>query len=444
MIDHVVIVDDDPVTLKQLRRILEKQGFQVAAFSTPQRVLHHIENTPCNLLISDVKMPVINGFDLMARVRSRYPTIEVILITGYATLDGAIAATREGAFHYLAKPFTPDQLREKVEQALANARVKAGSRGSASPSFPVIIGRSVQMRRVEALVRQIAPADCTVLITGESGTGKELVARALHAASPRAAKPFVAFNCGALTETLVTSELFGHEKGAYTGADTCQPGLLEMARGGTLFLDEIGEIPYAMQVKLLRVLQEKEILRVGGTRPIALDVRILSATAKDLKAAMDSGTIRSDFFFRINVFNIHLPPLRDHRDDIPLLAYHVLRRLQRRGAKAVAAISDRAMALLTHYAFPGNVRELENILERAAAVCQAEVIRLSDLPPDLTEFELQEYKRPEGSLMTLEQLEQDYIAHVLKLTDGVRTRTAEILGIDRVSLWRKVKKYGLE
>jgi transcriptional regulator with PAS, ATPase and Fis domain len=254
----------------------------------------------------------------------------------------------------------------------------------------------------------------------------------------------VAFNCASLTETLIANELFGHEKGAYTGAESSRAGLLEMARGGTLFMDEIGDMPPAVQVKLLRVLQEKEVLRVGGTQAIPLDVRVVSATAKDLKAAVDEGAMRKDFFFRINVFNIHLPPLREHRDDIPLLAYHILQRVQGRGKAPVKAISQQAMALLKTYPFPGNVRELENILERAVAVCRDQIIRASDLPPDLVAFELRDYKRPEDKLMTLEELEQDYIAHVLQQTGGFRRRTAEILGIDRASRWRKMKKYGIE
>jgi transcriptional regulator with PAS, ATPase and Fis domain len=300
------------------------------------------------------------------------------------------------------------------------------------------------MRQVERLIRQVAQTDINVLITGESGTGKELVARSVHALSHRAQGPFVAFNCGALAESLIDNELFGHEKGAYTGAEKSKPGLLEVASGGTIFLDEIGEMPHAMQVKLLRVLQEKELIRVGGTSAIALDVRVISATSKDLKSAVADGAVRSDFFFRINVFNIQLPPLNERVEDIPLLAYFILDRIQNQHKTKITAISLKAMELLTNYAFPGNVRELENILERAAAVSRDEVIRASDLPPDLAAFELQEYRRPDGPSMTLEELEQDYIAHVLKLTDGVRVRASEILGIDRASLWRKMKKYNLE
>ena len=282
------------------------------------------------------------------------------------------------------------------------------------------------------------------MITGDSGSGKELVARAIHAASPRAKGPFLAFNCGALSETLIDNELFGHEKGAFTGAETRSAGLLEAASGGTLFLDEIGEMPHAMQVKLLRVLQEGELMRVGGTRPIPIDVRIVSATAVDVKAAVNGGAFRKDLFFRINVVNIKLPGLAERKEDIPLLAYHILSRFNRLRAKDIRAISENAMNILRGYAFPGNVRELENILERAVAVCEGSVIRACDLPPDLVSLELQAYKPPEEQLMTLAELEADYISHLLKITGGARTKTADILGIDRASLWRKMKKYNLD
>jgi DNA-binding NtrC family response regulator len=444
----VVIIDDEPVTLKRLRRILEKEGYRIAAFSSPHRAIKHLEASPCDLVISDMRMPAMSGLDLMVKARSRYAEIEFILITGFASFDGAVQATKEGAFYYLPKPFTPDQLRRQVQEALTKVAARTAARQAMDDKLqcplPVIVGKSQRMRQVEMMVRQAASTDINVLINGESGTGKELVARSVHALSRRAKGPFAAFNCGALTETLIDNELFGHEKGAYTGAEKRAPGLLEIATGGTLFLDEIGEMPQAMQIKLLRVLQEKELIRVGGRTPIALDVRVISATSKDLKAAVAAGSMRSDFFFRINVFNIQLPPLNERREDIPLLAYHILNRIQHRSERKVAAISQKAMELLTSYAFPGNVRELENILERAAAVSQDEVIRVSDLPADLAAFELQEYKRSESQLMTLEELEQDYIAHVLKLTDGVRVQTADILGIDRASLWRKIKKYGLD
>ena len=448
MTSHIVIVDDEPITLKQLRRILEKEGYSVAAFSSPQRALKHIEDMSCHLVISDVRMPTMDGMELMSRVKARFPETEVILITGYASIDGAVEATKEGAFYYLEKPFTPDQVRDRVRQALrlSHERSATGENfetDACKSDVPVIIGESSKIREVVSIIRQIGPTDCNVMITGDSGSGKELVARAIHAASNRADGPFMAFNCGALNETLIDNELFGHEKGAYTGAESRSRGLLEAASGGTLFLDEIGEMPNSMQVKLLRVLQEGELIRVGGTHPIPINVRIVSATAVDVKAAVNGGAFRKDLYFRINVVNIKLPGLSERKEDIPLLAYHILSRLNRQGVKNIHAISQKAMALLSSYAFPGNVRELENILERAVAVCAADVIRVCDLPPDLIEFELQAYKPPDEQFMTLAELEQDYIVHLLNITGGVRTKTAEILGIDRASLWRKMKKYGL-
>ena len=448
MPEKIVVVDDEPVSLKQIRRILEKEGYQVSAFSNPHNAEDHLLRTPCDLVISDIKMSELGGLELMGKIRSRFPEIDFIFITGFPSIDGAVEAAKEGAFYYLAKPFNPDQLRRKVADALSQRQMKAAvqqvAEHEAQATAPVLIGESRRIRMVEAMVHQVAGADCTVLITGESGTGKELVARMVHSFSPRARGPFVAFNCGAMTDTLVTSELFGHEKGAFTGADVAKPGLIEAAHGGTLFMDEIGDIPHAMQVNLLRVLQEKQLIRVGGRQPIDLDVRVVSATSKNLKALVDGGDMRGDFFFRINVFNIELPALREHPEDIPLLVYHILHRIHSRGGKKVDAVSRNAMDVLSRYAFPGNVRELENILERAVAVCNGQRITVSDLPPDLITYDFQTYKRPEDQLMTLEELEQDYIAHVLKLTHGVRVKAADILGIDRASLWRKLKKYRLE
>jgi len=444
---NIVVIDDEIVTLKRIRRILEKEEYQVSTFISPQRVLPHLKKNTCHLVISDVKMPTMDGMDLMIKIKSSFPDTEVILMTGYASFDDAVEAVKEGAFHYLQKPFTPDQLRNIVEMALSQYQIKNSTKLSTSiqkQSCPIIIGESIKIREVLSIIQQIAPTDCNVLISGDSGSGKELVARSIHANSKRASCPFVAFNCAAINETLIENELFGHEKGAYTGAQEKSIGLLEFANKGTLFLDEIGEMPQTMQAKLLRVLQERELLRVGGCKPIPIDVRIVSATAKNIKADIDTGLFRKDLYFRINVVNIKLPDLSERKEDIPLLAYHVLNRLNQKSSKSINAITQKAMEILCNYAFPGNVRELENIIERAVAVCKGDIIRVCDLPPDLVEFEFHSYKPPETKFMTLAEIEQDYISHLLKITGGVRSKTAEILGIDRTSLWRKIKKYGLE
>jgi len=446
---RIFVVDDEPLALKNLRRILEKSGHKVSTFSNPLRVLKRLEQEPCDLIISDIKMPYMDGLTLLNQAKRLVPDVEVILITGYASLDGAVAATKQGAYHYLAKPFTPDQVRDLVTHALTEKffRDECSHQGEERGPFglgPIIIGQSPKMVQVAEVVRQIAPTECNVIITGESGTGKELAARSIHTYSSRARGPFVAFNCGAFSEELIANELFGHEREAYTGATSRRTGLLETANGGTLFLDEIGDMPFSMQIKLLRVIQEREVIPVGGTRPTLLDIRIIAATAKDLKAAVTDGAFRQDLYFRLNVVNIVLPRLAERRQDIPLLAYHMLDKSRRRTKKKVRAISREAMALLENYAFPGNVRELENILEGAAAMCQGQVIQVRDLPPDLAEVELYSYNRPGETPLNLEKLEQDYIRHILHLTGGVRTRAAEILGIDRTSLWRKMKKYGLE
>lgn len=465
----IMIVDDESIALKRLRRLMEKAGYQVSCYSNPIGALKQMESIPYDLVVTDLKMPDMDGMELMITIKTRFPQTEVMIMTGFASIESAVEATREGAFHYLEKPFTPERFLEAVNHALQKQQLKNktdfgchGCHVSADPNAPqaqkqkecsglfapVIIGESGKIQEIQKLIRQIAPTECNVLINGDSGTGKELVAKAIHAASLRSSGPFVAVNCGAFNQTLLDSELFGHEKGAFTGAVKSRAGLIEEATNGTIFLDEIGEMPHAMQVKLLRVLQENEVIRVGGNRPIPVDVRVISATAKDLKSEVEAGTFRKDMFYRINVVNIQIPPLHQRPQDIPLLAYHIIDRLNRcglkqRGAKQIDGISSRALSLLTGYAFPGNVRELENILERAAAITESHEIRACDLPPDLAELELHTYQIPEEGMMTLAELEKDYIAHLLDITNNVKSKTAEILGIDRASLWRKMKKFNL-
>jgi DNA-binding NtrC family response regulator len=441
---RIIVIDDDEMTLKNMRRILERLGYQVSTFNNPLRALQRLEESPHDLIISDLKMPYLDGLEVLNRAKRLRPDIEVILITGYASLDGAVEATKQGAFHYLAKPFDPEQVRTIVSRALEMKGSKAPREASANRDRDsLLIGKSSKIREVQEMIRQIAPTECNVLITGESGTGKELVARSIHAQSPRSKGPFVAFNSGAFSEELIANELFGHEKEAFTGALTCRAGLLETANAGTLFMDEIGDMPLSMQLKLLRVIQEREVTRVGGTRPVTLDVRILAATARDLKVAVTEGLFRQDLYYRLNVVNIVLPKLSDRKEDIPLLVYHILEKLKKQMKREITGISGQAMNLLQGYAYPGNVRELENMLERALAMCEGEVIQPWNLPPDLEGLELYSYERINGALLNLDELERDYIIHVLKLSGGSRARAAHILGIDRVSLWRKMKKYGL-
>jgi len=442
---RILVIDDDEMTQKNLRRILEKLGHQVSTYGNALRALERLEESPYDVIISDLRMPYLDGLELLNRAKRLSPDVEVILITGYASLEGAVEATKQGAFQYLAKPFNPEQVRTVVGKAL-ELRSCREQRETPAPSYdgPLLIGNSRKIRDIHEVIHQIASTECNVLITGESGTGKELVARSIHALSPRAKGPFVAFNCGAFSDDLIANELFGHEKEAFTGALTSKSGLLETANSGTLFMDEIGDMPPSMQLKLLRVIQEREVTRVGGTRPVALDVRIIGATARDLKAAVAEGLFRRDLYYRLNVVNIALPKLSERKEDIPLLAYHILEKLKRQMKRDITGISGHAMNLLQGYTYPGNVRELENILERAVAMAQSGVIRAWDLPPDVESLEVYSYERTHGGLLKLEELEQDYISHVLKLCGGSRTKAAEILGIDRASLWRKMKKYGLD
>jgi len=373
----------------------------------------------------------------------------VIVITGHATVSSAVDAMKDGAFHYIAKPFRLDEVRHVVREALELVRLKRENRAlreqveSRTDAGRPITQDPVMTKLLET-ARQIAPTDCNVIVSGASGTGKELVARYIHAHSARSAGPFVAVNCGALSEELLANELFGHEKGAYTGALESRRGLIESADGGTLFLDEITEMSLGMQVKLLRVIQENEVQRLGSTRPVKVDVRYLAATNRDLPEAVASGRFRQDLYYRLNVMHLNLPPLAERRGDVPLLAYHFLKKSATAMGKPVSEIAPEVMTRLTGYGFPGNVRELANLIERGVALCTGEVLELPHLPDDLRLLKVQTYQWQPGALLTLEAQEADYIRWVLQQTDGNRTRAAEILGIDRVSLWRKLKKYGLE
>ncbi len=446
---HIFVIDNDPVIIKNLRRITEKAGHRVSTFTNPARALTRLKNHGCDLIISDMTMPYMNGTVLLDKAKQIVPDIEVILTTSSPTLKEAVEITKHGAFYYLPKPFSPNRIIKLIEEALQQSLLFTknpfGTHDHIDDNTrPVMIGISPKILQIGNIIRRIAPSECNIIITGESGTGKELAARAIHCYSSRASKSFVAFNCGALSEELIANELFGHEKEAFTGAQNVKPGLIETANGGTLFLDEIGDMPFSMQTKLLRVIQERELFRVGGTKTIELDIRIVTATAQDMEASVKAGIFRRDLYYRLNVVNIVLPPLRERPEDIPVLTYYLIKKIAFRMKKEVKSISQNAMDVLKDYAFPGNIRELENIIERAIAICTGKTIHKRDLPPDIIGLKVHSYKKRRTNLLTLEEMERDYIAHVLSVTGGIKTKASEILGIDRSSLWRKMKKYGLQ
>jgi DNA-binding NtrC family response regulator len=391
-------------------------------------------------------MEKVDGMQVLKRCKEIDPDVEVILITGYAAVDTAIEAMKLGAYHYVAKPFKLDEVRKVVGEAALKVALKKENRRLRETVESVrdrvdIVTQDPGMLAVLDTARDVTQTDCNILITGESGTGKELMARYIHRHSRRAASIFLAINCGAFTEELLTSELFGHEKGAFTGAVAQKKGLIEMARGGTLFLDEITEMSPAMQVRLLRVIQEREFLRVGGTETVQVDVRFIAATNRDIREAIEAGDFRKDLYYRLNVVTLALPPLAQRRDDIPMLAHFFLKKHSERMGKKVESISDDVMQLLSGYAFPGNIRELENIIERGVALAKGDVLEAAHLPEDLKRLSLQVFRREAGKIPTLDDQEKAYVQWVLKEVDGNRSRAAAILGIDRVSLWRKLKRY---
>ncbi|HNA29299.1 MAG TPA: sigma-54 dependent transcriptional regulator [Thiobacillaceae bacterium] len=448
---RLLVVDDEAAALKNLSHLFRKEGYEVVARQSGQAALKELREKEFDVVLTDLRMKGVDGLVVLRQAREAQPDVEVIVITGHATLDSAVGAMKEGAFHYVAKPYRLDEVRQVVKSALDVVRLKRENRdlrrrieGYQGPVN--IITQDLGMRRLLDTARQVAPTDCNILVTGESGTGKELLARYVHMHSARAGQAFVAVNCGALQEELLANELFGHEKGAFTGADRQKRGLIEMADGGTLFLDEIAEMTQAMQVKLLRVLQERELLRVGGTDAVKVDVRFLAATNRDLQENVASGRFRADLYFRLNVVNLALPPLRDRRDDVPLLAFYFLKKFALAMGKPVDDITPEALALLARYDYPGNVRELANLLERGVALARGGLLEAGHLPESLRSLTVRVASPPStpAELSSLEANEAAHIARVLEYTGGNRNQAADILGIDRVSLWRRIKRYGLD
>jgi two-component system, NtrC family, response regulator HydG len=436
----LLIVDDELSVRDSLAKWFHEEGYEVGMAADAKDALTRLAETRYDAALLDIKMHGIDGIELQQRIHEIDSELIVIMMTGYASVETAVAALKNGAYDYVTKPLDPDEIAHLVKKALAhkraqqeNVRLRETVAEVARPDD--IVGQSSIMQRVFDAIETVGPTDATVLITGESGTGKELVARAIHHASPRKFHPLVVIHCGALTETLLESELFGHEKGAFTGAQYRKKGKFEIAEGGTVFLDEIGDISLKTQTDLLRVLQEREIVRVGGNQPIKVDFRCVAATNKDLEKAIEEGKFRPDLFYRLNVFRIELPALRERRDDIPMLVNHFVRKFSLQMNKKITRVSPSAMNLLQQQAWSGNVRELENAVERAMVVAQEPEIRESD-------FVFKAATVPNGAPRSLDEIEKAHILRTLESVGWNQTRAAEILNIDRVTLHHKLKRYG--
>ena len=436
--DCILIVDDAAATLEVLQRYLTAAGYQVFTASSVAEALEILESRALELVITDLKMPKVSGLDLVRHVRENFKDTEVMMITGYPSIEGAVNAVKTGAEEFLAKPFTDDELLAAVRRVLDKLRIRRSGHMTSVQAAPVhkgFIGCSKVMQNVFAAITKAASTSATVLITGESGTGKELTARAIHYGSSRSSAPFVPVNCGGIPESLLESELFGHVKGAFTGATESRAGFFHAADGGTIFLDEVSDMSLAMQVKLLRVLQDKEICMVGSSRSRKVDVRILAATNKELHELVKKDSFREDLFYRLNVITILMPPLRDRDDDILLLARHFSVKFADEAGKPAPRFSDEALQSLRSYDWPGNVRELENVVQRLVVMTDGDIIEVPDLPCLMRFTAL----RKTGFTRTLAEVEAEYIGNVLESVDGNKTRAAEILGIDRKTLRQKIK-----
>jgi DNA-binding NtrC family response regulator len=455
---RILIADDEEIVIRSCLRILDGDDFQVEAVQDGREALRKIEENPYDVMILDIMMPNMDGLEVLRRVKETHPNVDVIMITGLSQIDTAVQAMKLGAFDYISKPFEPDELKLVVQRALERRRLlqenlTLKSELSSKYRFENIIGLSPQMQAVYRLIAQCAPTSSTVLITGESGTGKELIARAIHYNSLRKDKPFVPVDCNALSENLLESELFGHVKGAFTSAVVNKKGMFEVAGSGTLFLDEIGNISLSIQAKLLRVLQEREFRAVGDTRTLIANFRLVTATNKDLKAMVAAGTFRDDLYYRINIFPIHAPALRERKGDIPALAYHFLKVFSAELGKKITDISEGALSTLVNYGWPGNVRELENVMHRAAILTSDNVIRQAhlvnivdssqpqaDLAVPRTGDELKRVKKAARE-KSVEEIEKQFVLEALKRNDWNVTKSAEETGMQRPNFQALMKKY---
>jgi nitrogen regulation protein NR(I) len=471
---RILVADDEPNLRRVLTAILRREGYDVVQAADGAEAIDLLAE-PVDVVITDLKMPRIDGMEVLRHASANLPHVPVIMITAFGTVDNAVAAVKAGAFDYIEKPFEQEQIRQIVNKAVAQANLGrkevrphvSGGESTGPRGRFGLVGDSPEMHAIFEVIAKVADTPSTVLITGESGTGKELVAKALHEHSSRKVGPFIKINCAAIPKTLMESELFGYEKGAFTGATSAKPGRFELADGGTLFLDEIGEIPVEMQVKLLRAIQESEFERVGGIKTIKVDVRLITATNRDLEKETKEGNFREDLYYRLNVVPLDIPPLRDRADDIPLLVEHIITKFNERLKKRVRGISDEAMRLLRGHSWPGNIRELENVLERTILFCAADTIEVGDLPAELRSADART-RTPTGELAAASmaaaasvaaegatgslkemvraetsRVERELIARALDETGGNVTQAAKLLKISRKSLQMKMKEFGL-
>jgi DNA-binding NtrC family response regulator len=451
---RILITDDDAVGCRLFAKVLGGEGYQVDWVQSGEEALSQLRARAYDLLVVDVRMPGMTGLEVTQTVRREYPRLPVVVMTAFGSMETAIEAIREGAFDYISKPMNLEELKNVVSRALTQKerRGRAGEDGEGREDgepLGAVIGRSSAMVEVYKTLARVAPTKSTVLLLGESGTGKELIARAIHQHSPRARRPFVAVDCGVLTATLLESELFGHVRGAFTGAVTDKKGVFEEAEGGTCFLDEIGDIDPNLQAKLLRVLQEHEIRRVGGKEWVKVDVRVVAATNRHLAELVKKRAFRHDLYYRLNVITLHLPPLRERGADIPALAYYFLKRYSRENGKEVTTIAHETMDLLRLYAWPGNIRELENAIERAVALARQPILTPEDLPTDVRNGTAPDWPQdppPEAQAFfagtpTLEEVDKRYVRYILSRTQGNISRAAKILDIDRRSLYRMLERF---
>ena len=437
---RIIFVDDDPNAGELMLRFSEEASYSCTVFRLPERALEHFKEHGADLIVSDLRMPKMTGVDLLRAVREHTPDVPFIIITGYANIDDAINALRLGASDFIKKPFDMDELQILIEKTLGHkALLEENQLLKRQLNFDGntfgMIGSSKEMQEVYKLIHKISDIRCNVIIQGESGTGKELAARAVHFESQFADKPFVVIDCGSLTDTLLESELFGHEKGAFTGAQKTKQGLLEIASGGTVFLDEIGNISDNMQTKLMRVIQEKQITRVGGVTPIQIDVRFIVASNRDLERMAMNNEFRHDLYHRLNVVKLTMPSLRDHRDDIPLLIQHFVEMFAKNFNRDIKGFDPASIKKLVAHDWPGNVRELQNLVERSVALADGPVMTLDEI------VSLRSTDTIDSDLPTLEELERRYIYKLLDRFDDSRDKTAETLGINKSTLWRKLQQY---